>query len=76
MPVGPRVVLCPKGQSLPPIAVETSAISVVQPPLSLTGLTYTLGMTTLGTLTYGYDANGRRTSMGGTLATVNLTGWG
>jgi YD repeat-containing protein len=35
----------------------------------VTGITYTQGGTTIGTLTYGYDANGRRTSMGGTMAT-------
>ena len=34
----------------------------------LTGLTYKLGMSTLGTLTYGYDVNGQRTSVGGTYA--------
>ena len=28
----------------------------------LTGLTYKLGMTNLGTLTYGYDVNGQRTT--------------
>lgn len=35
-------------------------------------LTYQKDSTTLGTLTYGYDLAGRRTSMGGTLAQVNL----
>jgi RHS repeat-associated protein len=34
----------------------------------LTGLTYKLGMTTLGTLSYGYDAAGRRIVLGGTWA--------
>jgi RHS repeat-associated protein len=38
----------------------------------LTGLTYTQGMSTLGTLTYGYDANGQRTSVGGTYARTGL----
>jgi YD repeat-containing protein len=38
----------------------------------VTSVTYTLGQTTLGNLTYTYDANGRRTSMGGSLASVNL----
>jgi YD repeat-containing protein len=32
----------------------------------LTGLTYKLGSTPLGTLTYVYDANGNRTILGGT----------
>ena len=38
----------------------------------LTGLTYKQGTTTIGTLTYGYDANGQRTSVGGTYARTNL----
>jgi RHS repeat-associated protein len=38
----------------------------------LTGITYTNGGTTLGTLTYGYDLAGRRTSMGGTAAQIGL----
>lgn len=38
----------------------------------LTGLTYTHGQTTLGTLTYSYDAAGRRTEVGGTWARTNL----
>jgi RHS repeat-associated protein len=38
----------------------------------LTGLTYKLGAATLGTLTYAYDANGRRTEMGGTWARTLL----
>lgn len=38
----------------------------------LTGLTYTNGATTLGNLTYSYDLAGRRTSVGGSLAAVNL----
>lgn len=38
----------------------------------LTGLTYKLGATTLGTITYGYDANGRRTSVGGSWARAVL----
>jgi RHS repeat-associated protein len=38
----------------------------------LTGLTYTQGMSTLGTLTYEYDANGQRTSVDGTYARTNL----
>ena len=38
----------------------------------LTGLTYTLGETTLGTLTYTYDAVGNRTSVGGTWARTGL----
>jgi RHS repeat-associated protein len=38
----------------------------------LTGLTYKLGMSTLGTLTYAYDANGQRTSVGGTYARTGL----
>ncbi|MGH7964524.1 MAG: RHS repeat-associated core domain-containing protein [Candidatus Binatia bacterium] len=38
----------------------------------LTGLTYKLGSATLGTLTYGYDKNGQRTQVGGSLARTNL----
>jgi RHS repeat-associated protein len=38
----------------------------------LTGLTYTHGQTTLGTLTYSYDAAGRRTEVGGSWARTNL----
>jgi RHS repeat-associated protein len=38
----------------------------------LTGLTYKLGGTTLGTLTYAYDAAGNRTGIGGTWARTGL----
>jgi YD repeat-containing protein len=38
----------------------------------LTGITYTKGTTSLGNLTYAYDAAGHRTQMGGTLAKANL----
>jgi RHS repeat-associated protein len=38
----------------------------------LTGLTYTLGQTTLGTLTYAYDAAGRRAEVGGSWARTGL----
>jgi RHS repeat-associated protein len=38
----------------------------------LTGLTYKLGGTTLGDLTYAYDANGQRTAVGGSWARSNL----
>jgi RHS repeat-associated protein len=38
----------------------------------LTDLTYTKGMTTLGTLTYQYDAAGHRTTVGGTWARTGL----
>jgi RHS repeat-associated protein len=38
----------------------------------LTGLTYKLGTTTLGTVTYGYDAAGNRTTVGGTWARTGL----
>jgi RHS repeat-associated protein len=38
----------------------------------LTGLTYKLGSTPLGTLTYSYDANGNRTVLGGTWARTGL----
>jgi RHS repeat-associated protein len=38
----------------------------------LTGLTYKLGMSTLGTLTYGYDVTGQRTTVGGTYARTGL----
>jgi RHS repeat-associated protein len=38
----------------------------------LTGLTYKQGMSTLGTLTYAYDANGQRTIVGGTYARTAL----
>jgi hypothetical protein len=38
----------------------------------VTGLTYKLGGTTLGTLTYAYDLAGRRTSLDGTWARTGL----
>lgn len=39
----------------------------------VTSITYSSqGSTAIGDLTYGYDANGRRTSMGGSLAQVDL----
>ena len=38
----------------------------------ITGLTYGAGSSQLGNLTYGYDADGRVTSKGGTLAATNL----
>lgn len=38
----------------------------------LTSLTYTLGATTLGTLTYTYDTTGNRTSVGGTWARTGI----
>jgi RHS repeat-associated protein len=38
----------------------------------VTSIVYTQGSTLIGDLTYTYDANGRRTSMGGSLAKVNL----
>jgi RHS repeat-associated protein len=38
----------------------------------LSGITYTNGSTTLGTLTYGYDLAGRRTSMSGSYAQTGL----
>jgi len=38
----------------------------------LTGITYQNGSVVFGNLTYGYDAAGRRTGMGGTLASVTL----
>lgn len=38
----------------------------------LTGITYTQGGSALGDLTYTYDADGRRATMGGSLARTNL----
>jgi RHS repeat-associated protein len=38
----------------------------------LTGLTYTYGGSSIGTLTYGHDAAGLRTTVGGTWARTNL----
>jgi RHS repeat-associated protein len=38
----------------------------------LTGLTYKLSGVTIGNLAYGYDAGGRRVSMGGSYARTNL----
>lgn len=38
----------------------------------LVGVGYQLGQTNLGNLTYAYDQAGRRTNMGGSLASVNL----
>jgi len=40
----------------------------------LTGLTYTLGQTTIGNLTYAYDALNRRVAVGGSLAKTGLPG--
>jgi RHS repeat-associated protein len=40
----------------------------------LTNITYAQGSNTVGNLTYTYDANGQRTSIGGSLAQVNLPG--
>jgi len=42
------------------------------PAHHLTGLTYKLGQNVLGNLTYTYDANGRRASVGGSLARTRL----
>jgi YD repeat-containing protein len=39
---------------------------------NVSSITYKHSGTTLGTLTYGYDADGRVISMGGSLASVNL----
>jgi RHS repeat-associated protein len=39
---------------------------------NLTSIAYTNGSTAVGNLTYTYDADGRRTSVGGTLTGVNL----
>jgi hypothetical protein len=38
----------------------------------ITGLTYTLASTTLGNLSYTYDASGRRTGVGGSYARTGL----
>ena len=38
----------------------------------LTGISYALGQNSLGNLSYSYDLAGRRTSVGGSLAAVNL----
>ena len=38
----------------------------------ITGITYTLGTTAVGSLTYQYDAAGRRTQMGGSLAATGF----
>ncbi|PYX58555.1 MAG: hypothetical protein DMG76_08565 [Acidobacteria bacterium] len=38
----------------------------------LTGMTYSLGQTMLGNLTYSYDNDGRRNTMGGSLARTGL----
>jgi RHS repeat-associated protein len=38
----------------------------------VSGITYTAGSTQLGNLSYTYDADGRRTAAGGSLAAVNL----
>ncbi len=55
--------------TLPNGIVTTSAYDNAN---QLTGLTYTLGPTTLGTLTYTYDEVGNRTSVGGTWARTGL----
>jgi RHS repeat-associated protein len=46
--------------------------SAYDPASRLTGLTYTLGPSVLGTLTYGYDAAGNRIGVGGTWARATL----
>ena len=51
-----------------PIAPESSGRSANQ----LTSITYTKGATTIGDLTYTYDAAGRRTSVSGSLAATDL----
>jgi RHS repeat-associated protein len=38
----------------------------------VTGMTYTLGTSSVGSLTYQYDAAGRRTQMGGSLAATGI----
>src|SRR5439155_27147365 len=38
----------------------------------LTGISYQLGVTTLGDLNYGYDNAGRRTTVGGSYARTNV----
>jgi YD repeat-containing protein len=46
--------------TLPNGIVETPSYDSAS---QLTGITYGLGASTLGSLTYGYDANGRRASI-------------
>jgi hypothetical protein len=50
------------------VVVDYSYSAASQP----TGITYQSGSTTLGNLTYGYDSNGRMTSVGGTFARTGL----
>ncbi len=54
---------------LPNAVTENYSYDIASEP---TGITYKLGVMTLGNLTYTYDADGRRTSMGGTYARTNL----
>jgi RHS repeat-associated protein len=73
-----------QGQSIVTLAYDTSGrrTSLTLPnnvlveygydARDLTSLTYKHGSTVLGTLTYAYDANGRRTNVGGTLARTRL----
>src|SRR5258707_11473463 len=52
--------------------VRTGVAYLYDAASRVTSITYTQGSNTLGSLTYAYDANGRRTSVGGSLAQVNL----
>src|SRR5206468_6635784 len=59
------------------LASVTLPDGIVEAPVyddasQLTGVTYARMGTTLGTLTYGYDGNGRRTSVGGSWARTGL----
>ncbi len=49
-----------------------SALYTYDAASRLTGITYTLGVKVIGNLAYGYDAGGRRVSVGGSLATTLL----
>jgi RHS repeat-associated protein len=56
-------------QTLPNGIVETPSYDAAS---QLTGISYALGATALGDLSYGYDAGGRRQSVGGSLARTGL----
>jgi RHS repeat-associated protein len=59
----------PKTRTMPGGASQTSDYDDAN---QLTGITYTRGSATLGTLTYTYDAAGRRTSVGGSYARTDI----
>ena len=65
----PDADLRPSTVTLPDGIVEAYGYDAAS---QITGITDTSSSTTVGTLTYGYDGDGQRTSVGGTLSQVAL----